>query len=382
MKPLRLEVQGWRGIAHSYAVTNQFQCLALAKRPDVKLYFRDLPFYQPHWMKTAGLFSAADETKLSALREAEKPDAVYRISFPYDFRYAGVPTLVFATSEARYVGREYIRGGAPPKEALEDGVTIVTPSEWSVEGFIRAGIPRSRIAIVPHGTNLALFKPASAPRREELRNRLQLSGFVFFANVGPLSSNKGVDLLLAAFLLLLETHPEAMLLIKGLRSVYVDVLATYKELVKVALAGKSEAQIDTFLSRVRYFDEELSFEQLAAFYQAADAYVLPYLAEGFHMPALEAAAAGLPVIVTAGGPTDEYLPKSAHVPIPSQVLDATMPGGARGMCVVCEVPAIAGAMAKVLVAGPRARVVPDGILTWDKVAEQLVNLAKERTKTG
>jgi glycosyltransferase involved in cell wall biosynthesis len=45
---------------------------------------------------------------------------------------------------------------------------------------------------------------------------------------------------------------------------------------------------------------------MAALYQAADAYVSPYQAEGFNMPVLEAMACGLPVICTKGGPTDEF----------------------------------------------------------------------------
>jgi len=42
-------------------------------------------------------------------------------------------------------------------------------------------------------------------------------------------------------------------------------------------------------------------------YQAADCYVSPYLAEGFNLPVLEAAACGLPVICTGGGSTDDFV---------------------------------------------------------------------------
>ena len=45
---------------------------------------------------------------------------------------------------------------------------------------------------------------------------------------------------------------------------------------------------------------------MADLLRAADAYVSPYRAEGFNMPVLEAAACGVPVICTAGGPTDEF----------------------------------------------------------------------------
>jgi glycosyltransferase involved in cell wall biosynthesis len=46
---------------------------------------------------------------------------------------------------------------------------------------------------------------------------------------------------------------------------------------------------------------------MAELYQAADCYVSPYVAEGFGIPVLEAAACGLPVICTEGGPTDDFV---------------------------------------------------------------------------
>jgi glycosyltransferase involved in cell wall biosynthesis len=46
---------------------------------------------------------------------------------------------------------------------------------------------------------------------------------------------------------------------------------------------------------------------MATLYQVADAYVSPYRAEGFNLPVLEAAACGIPIICTRGGPTDEFV---------------------------------------------------------------------------
>jgi glycosyltransferase involved in cell wall biosynthesis len=51
----------------------------------------------------------------------------------------------------------------------------------------------------------------------------------------------------------------------------------------------------------------MSTARMARLYHAADCYVSSYLAEGFNLPVLEAAACGLPVICTAGGSTDDFV---------------------------------------------------------------------------
>src|SRR5918996_561 len=55
------------------------------------------------------------------------------------------------------------------------------------------------------------------------------------------------------------------------------------------------------------FDEDLPFEELPALYRAADVVVLPYRAEGFCLPAVEAMACGVPVIHNGEGPTAEFV---------------------------------------------------------------------------
>ena len=58
--------------------------------------------------------------------------------------------------------------------------------------------------------------------------------------------------------------------------------------------------------RINYYGGIWLAGRMAELYQVADAYVTPYACEGFNLPALEAAACGLPLICTRGGPTDEF----------------------------------------------------------------------------
>jgi glycosyltransferase involved in cell wall biosynthesis len=51
--------------------------------------------------------------------------------------------------------------------------------------------------------------------------------------------------------------------------------------------------------------------QIPSLYNLADAYVTPYRAEGFNLPACEAQACGTPVIATQGGATDDFLQGNA-----------------------------------------------------------------------
>ena len=75
------------------------------------------------------------------------------------------------------------------------------------------------------------------------------------------------------------------------------------------------------LPRIVLIDDALPTAELAALYRACDVLVHPYRGEGFAMPVLEAMACGLPAIVTAGGPTDEFLPTTAGWRIASRRAD-------------------------------------------------------------
>jgi glycosyltransferase involved in cell wall biosynthesis len=321
---LRLAVEGWRSLSHSYAVVNQWQLLSLARRRDVDLRVKDLAFCNAYWREQPGLFSESHELVLRGIEEVRPdflPDATWRVAFPYDLRPAPRgKTLVFGTAEYRLVPKSFLAANAVLEEVLADpSVSIVTPSHWSAEGFRRLGFDPSRIAVIPHGIDPGLFRP-QAEVRADMRRQLGVSGFVFM-NVGAMSGNKGMDVLLKAFAAVAERRADVWLVLKGS-----DRLYRSRNLLQQTLNALTRAEVGRIMPRLVYGGETLSMSRMAALYQAADAYVSPYRAEGFNLPVLEAAACGVPIICTRGGSTDDFTTEAFAWRIDSRLRGVEMEG--------------------------------------------------------
>jgi len=300
-------VEGWRRIHHSYAMVNQWQLLSLSKRTDVSLRTKDLPFYNGQWQPRRGLFDGQDESRLEAISAPashEAVDAVYRIAYPFDFSSMDkARTFVFGTSEYQCLNDMNFRAPFDVNAlARSDRFHVITPSFWSRQGFLRLGLREDQVRVVPHGVASHIFFPSTSAR-EAFRERMNLTSFVF-GNASAMTDNKGIDLLLRAFAAVTERHPEARLLMKGADDLYAS-----KEYLSKALSDLPVAAKTRVADRLLYDGATLSTARMADFYRAIDAYVSPYRAEGFNLPALEAVASGTPVISTRGGPTDEFLGK-------------------------------------------------------------------------
>jgi glycosyltransferase involved in cell wall biosynthesis len=300
----KLLVEGWRNVPHSYAIVNQWQLLELARRDDVELRVKDLPLFNSQWARAPHPFGGAERAALSALKSWSsdfEPQATYRISYPLDFA-AGKhgQTIVFGTAEYQLLAPSML------KEPLDLGAlnrdekfAVVTPSRWSAQGFVRAGIVESKIAVIPHGVSTSTFYPRAD--RETLRRRLGLTGFVFLST-GAMTGNKGMDLLLKAFAVVAIKRKDCFLLLKG-----IDDLYQSSTLLNRSLSRLTPRETKVLSKRLKYTSSALSMTSMGELFCAADAYVSPYRAEGFNLPVLEAAACGTPVICTAGGSTDDFV---------------------------------------------------------------------------
>jgi glycosyltransferase involved in cell wall biosynthesis len=191
--------------------------------------------------------------------------------------------------------------GAIPREWCAPLATNVdelwVPSEYVRRMYLDAGVEPERVVVVPNGVDLARFAPAG-PHRELPGDGIR---FLF---VGGLIARKGPDVLLDAWREAFAGRGDVTLVIKdfGADGIYRG------DDVRGAIRAHAASGA---WPRILLIDDELSDGELAALYRACDVLVAPYRGEGFAMPVLEAMACGLPVIVTAGGPTDEFCPPEA-----------------------------------------------------------------------
>jgi len=375
VKKKRLLVQGWRHIHHSYALVAQLHCVSLQRRGDIELRFEDLPYHRSSWKPTKGILDAADEAIVGELRCPEAdfaPEATLR--FGCDF--SPPPTgrkFIFHTPEFGVL-RQFLTRGLRSAADIADSVHVLTPSRWAATAYRRFGFPEERIHVVPHGIEQSVFHPDGAGR-DAMRKKLGVDDRFVFLNVGGMTGNKGIDVLLRAFARTLETTPDATLVLKGVDDLYGSV-----ELLRRTLATLPAADREVVAHRVIYLGERKPVRWMANLMRVADCYVAPYLAEGFNLPVLEAAASGVPIICTSGGPTDEFTDSAFAWRIRSRRVGVRVYGGQIGEALQPDEEHLVELMrqatrdpAHMRALGVRATEHVAGQFTWDQVTDRLVH---------
>jgi glycosyltransferase involved in cell wall biosynthesis len=323
----QLVLEGWRSVSQSYAVINQWLLIAMARRPELRLSVRDLPYANADWVRAKGLFTPKDEQTLAAMPLAaagEHGDATLRMTAPYDFTLSPRGrTVVFGTSEFRVIPPFYLAGQPDiARLAQEPSFFVWAPSCWSAAGFLRLGLPQEKVVTIPLGIDPATFHP-TPEGRDAVRQNMGLKGFTFLS-VGAMTGSKGIDLLMQAFAAVASQRPDVTLFLKGADGLYQSA-----RLLDEAFQKLSPRDRQLVADRLVYNGEGLSMKQMGALYRSADAYVSPYRGEGFNMPVLEAAACGVPVICTGGGTTDDFVTDAFALKIQSRIAP-TMLGGIAG----------------------------------------------------
>jgi len=151
-------------------------------------------------------------------------------------------------------------------------------------------IPRDKIIVIRNGRDLSRFKPVTPAMAAEARAELSLNGQPVVLMLARFSAEKGHTLLIDSVRLLVRRWPQLIVLLAGDGPEEAEIKA---RCVQYGLRGNV-----VFLG---YRTDTLKL------FAAADVVALPSRIEGLPLVAVEALAAGRPVVATAVGGTPEVV---------------------------------------------------------------------------
>ncbi|MBI3763884.1 MAG: glycosyltransferase family 4 protein [Chloroflexi bacterium] len=221
------------------------------------------------WVDECECFHVFNNYGLYSLRKAKRLKATVIVE-----RSSGHPAYV-----DRLLEDEYARWGwrlpsshrwllRKQVQEFVEADYVMVPSDYVWRTMVREGVPESKLVRVHLGFDPGRFTPPDAPRDD---------GVFRVIYVGALSLQKGLPYLLEAWRRL--NLPRSELL----------------------FVGNVSADANAFLPKYAGLFRHVRFvphEKLPAYYHNASVFVLPSLQDGFGMVVYEAAACGLPVIIT------------------------------------------------------------------------------------
>ena len=324
---MNILIEGWRNINHSFALVNQWQILELIKSNDI--FFKDVPYISKNWDKnknSSGLEKDISKqiNNLSRAESNQNHDITYRISFPFNFNneFNSKILVVFGNCEYKKLKKEKYIHELKGEIKNNKNFFIHTPSNWSKEGYLKAGFKNSQIIVVPHGVDKKLFYLSSSHEKIKLRTKYGIKDDEFvLTNIGAMTENKGVEILIAAYGILKKKFNNLRLILKDQSNLYgIKTNYLFDKLKNSKFNQKHNIINENMMKDIKIISENLNLNEIRNLYSITDCYVSPYLAEGFNLTPLEAAACGTQIIVTKGGSTDDYFNECLGFQIESKLV--------------------------------------------------------------
>ena len=122
-----------------------------------------------------------------------------------------------------------------------------------------------------------------------------------------MSENKGIELLISAYGILKKRYKNLKLILKDQSNLYgIKANNIFDKIKNSNFDRKFNIINDDMINDVLIISKNLTLKEIKEIYSISNCYISPYLAEGFNLTPLEAAACGTQIIVTKGGSTDDY----------------------------------------------------------------------------
>jgi glycosyltransferase involved in cell wall biosynthesis len=194
------------------------------------------------------------------------------------------------------------------RRAARDAGVLICVSQVTAERLRESCEVRAPVVVAPHGVDHARFsptEPAPGADRHELAALGVPADRPLVAFVGTLEPRKGVAPLVAAFDLLADAHPDAVLVLGG-------------------QPGWGMAETERALAAARHGERivrtgYLPDPAVPALLRQASVVAYPAFEEGFGLPALEALACGAPLVTTEGTAMAEMAGTAALLVPPGDV---------------------------------------------------------------
>lgn len=301
-KKLNLVWEGSQFVYHSLALINREQCNNLADLEDINLTV--IP-YEPDQFLPEGNDKYMNIKSNDIRYKEEVPSEISDLPYlwvrhqwpPKEEPPRGAKWIIMQPWEFSQLRKDFV-------DIFKKAAEIWTPSNYSRKCFVDSGIDFDKVQVIPNGIDPELFSPAGKKYELETNKKFK----ILF--VGGTIFRKGIDLLLHAFENAFSSEDDICLIVKDMGG---D--SFYK-------GQTAKGQIEEITNKegaleIIYIDEYIDEISMSSLYRSCDLFVSPYRGEGFSLPTLEAMACGLPVIVTEGGSTDDFVDEHAGWKIPS-----------------------------------------------------------------
>jgi glycosyltransferase involved in cell wall biosynthesis len=245
--------------------------------------------------------------------------------------------------------------------ALMQARLVLTISEYSAASITSIlGVPRERIRVsVPAPAEA--YRPATEGEVQAARSHAGIpQGANWFVYVGGFNPHKRVDTILRAHAAVArEADPAPHMLLIGSRSD--DVFHKEADALDAIVRDSGTGSLVHWLGFV-------SDDDLRPLLTGAAASLLPSEAEGFGLPAIEAAACGAPVIATVESPLPDLLAGGGFFVTPGDV--PAIQEGMRRLLADRELRARMGRVAHDRAAS----------LSWNRAADQALSAVREAVR--
>ena len=174
---------------------------------------------------------------------------------------------------------------------LRRAARVIAVSKALKEAMVQLGIPEEKISRIPNGVDPEQFYPVP---KEQARRELGLPNRRTVLSVGNLTDNKGFDLVIKSFRVLVDRFHE-----KDIQLAIVGDGPCRSQLEKMILSLRLEGQVRMVGA--------VSHDKLRLWYSGADVFCLASSREGWPNVLLESLACGTPVVATAVGGIPEII---------------------------------------------------------------------------